>query len=48
MTKTTVQMDKTTLKELSKYGGFHSTYESIIISLIDHVENCKLANMDKN
>jgi len=48
MTKTTMQIEKETLEKLSKFGGFHSTYESIIISLLDHVQNCKLANIKTN
>lgn len=47
MAKTTVRIDRETLRRLGKFGSFHSTYESIIIKLIDHVENCKESNFGR-
>jgi len=41
MTKTTIQLEKNTVKRLSNLGKFHSTYDSIVNQMIDHVENCK-------
>jgi len=40
--RTTIQIEKNTVKRLAKYGKFHSTYDTILVDLLDHVENCKL------
>jgi len=44
MVRTTIQIEKQTVKRLSKLGKFHSTYDTILKDLLDHIENCKLAN----
>jgi hypothetical protein len=43
--KTTIQIERNTVKRLAKYGNFHSTYDTILVDLLDHVENCKLAKI---
>ncbi len=39
MEKTTIQLEKQTVKRISKLGKFHSTYDSILNELLDSVEN---------
>jgi len=43
--RTTIQIERNTVKRLAKYGKFHSTYDTILVDLLDHVENCKLAKL---
>ncbi len=43
--RTTIQIEKNTVKRLAKYGKFHSTYDTILVDLLDHVENCKLIKL---
>ena len=40
MGKTTIQLEKNTVRRLADFGKFHSTYDSIINQMIDHIENC--------
>jgi len=46
MEKTTIQLEKKTVKRICKLGTFHSTYDSIVNEMIDHIENCQLATKD--
>jgi len=44
MSKTTIQLEKNTVRRLAKLGKFHSTYDSIVNKMIDHLENCSRLN----
>ena len=43
--KTTIQVEKKTVKRLAEFGNFHSTYDAILNNVLDHVENCRLAKI---
>ena len=41
MTRTTIQIEKQTVRRIAQLGKFHSTYDSILNELLDHIEKCK-------
>ena len=40
MEYSTIQIKKTTKNRLSRHGNLGSTYEAVVIQLLDHAEKC--------
>jgi len=47
MAKTTIQLEKNTVKRLSNLGKFHSTYDTIVNQMINHLEHCNDAKKEQ-
>ena len=48
MEKTTIGITKETAKRIGHLGRFHDSYDSILNSLCEHVENCSLPKKGGN
>ena len=44
----TIQVQNKTKQRLAKYGTFSSTYDSILNTILDHIDTCPNIKVKKN